>query len=155
MITFLPYSDFRRSAESLDKKRLGNQRAEALWIAKGVIKGNTHPVVHLWHGWLKALIEYGKMVCTVWRERGYTDDMWPDFYLLDPGGELILPKWLGSWKLHSSHRANLIRKEPKIYRALGWTETLQFTYFWPKPRTGMVLMPLDAAPVTPRPAPAS
>jgi hypothetical protein len=24
------------------------------------------------------------------------------------------------------------------------------TYFWPKPRTGMVLMPLDPAPVTPR-----
>jgi len=30
------------------------------------------------------------------------------------------------------------------------------TYFWPKPRTGMVLMPLDPSPVTPRrAAPAS
>jgi uncharacterized protein (DUF1015 family) len=29
------------------------------------------------------------------------------------------------------------------------------TYFWPKPRTGMILMPLDSPPPRPRPSPAS
>ena len=35
MQTFLPYADFKRSAESLDNKRLGKQRVEAMQIYNG------------------------------------------------------------------------------------------------------------------------
>jgi hypothetical protein len=34
--TFLPYADFRRSAEVLDPKRLGKQRVECLQVLRGL-----------------------------------------------------------------------------------------------------------------------
>lgn len=135
MITFLPLPTFEASARVLDDRRLGNQRGEALWIARAVIRGNTHPVVYLWHGHLKALCEYGYAICEEWRRRGKKEDRKEEFYLLDPDvkneKKWIFPPWMGSHKFHTSHRANLIRKDPKRYRAFGWTETLAFTYFWP------------------------
>jgi Pyrimidine dimer DNA glycosylase len=133
MITFLPLPDFTASAKSLENLRLGNQRAEALWMCRNVIRGNTHPVVYMWHGWLKALVEYGKAICLEWQCRGKLDAMYEEFMLLDPGGELVYPPWLGSHLLHSSHRANLVRKDPGHYRKQGWTESLEFIYFWPTP----------------------
>ncbi len=36
MQTFLPYSDFRKSLESLDNKRLGKQRVEAYQIISAI-----------------------------------------------------------------------------------------------------------------------
>ena len=36
MQTFLPYPDFRESLESLDYKRLGKQRVEALQLVKSI-----------------------------------------------------------------------------------------------------------------------
>lgn len=135
MITFMPLPSFEESARVLDTIRLGNQRAEACWIARAVIRGNTHPVVYLWHGYLKALCEYGYAICKEWKARGKRDEMWEEFYLLDPDVKneksIIIPPWMGSYKFHTSHRANLIRKDPKHYRSFGWTETLAMTYFWP------------------------
>ena len=36
MQTFLPYADFERSAKSLDYKRLGKQRVEAMQLIKAI-----------------------------------------------------------------------------------------------------------------------
>lgn len=129
MITFLPYSDFAKSAKVLDSKRLGNQRAEAWWMVGNVIRGNRHPVVFLWHGWLRALCEYGMKMCEEWELRGNTDNMWHQFYNVCPDEPLVMPRWLRSHKLHSSHRANLVRKDSRHYSM--FTEQPRETYWWP------------------------
>jgi hypothetical protein len=41
MQTFLPYPDFRESLESLDNKRLGKQRVEALQLTLALRCGET------------------------------------------------------------------------------------------------------------------
>ena len=40
------------------------------------------------------------------------------------------PKWFGNNKFHSSHRANLLKKEPEFYVQYGWTEDPMDPYVW-------------------------
>jgi hypothetical protein len=40
------------------------------------------------------------------------------------------PPWWGFKPLHSSHRANLLRKDPDYYGRFGWTEEPSFIYHW-------------------------
>ena len=60
MQTFLPFSDFEKSAKALDYRRLGKQRIEAYQIWK-VLTGQTtawknHPAVKMWQGYEQALL---------------------------------------------------------------------------------------------------
>ena len=52
MQTFLPYPDFRASAQVLDRRRLGKQRVEALQVLRGLIVPGygwrRHPAVRMW-----------------------------------------------------------------------------------------------------------
>jgi hypothetical protein len=44
--------------------------------------------------------------------------------------EIIVPPWFGFQDLHSSHRANLIRKNPSHYRdQFGWNESPKVLLF--------------------------
>lgn len=133
MVTFLPLADLRASFECLDRERLGKQRLEALWMVKRLLDNKVHTVSLMWKGHTDALCHYGMMNCIVWRERGYTDNLWPDFYCLlkEPSKPFVPPPWWGSFRLHSSHRARLLCKDAKHYRALGWTELPSESYFWP------------------------
>ena len=62
MQTFLPYSDFERSAKTLDYKRLGKQRVEAYQILQALSDPNygwqNHPAVKMWRGYEEALVAY-------------------------------------------------------------------------------------------------
>jgi len=69
MQTFLPYSDFRKSLESLDNKRLGKQRVEAYQIISAITgrlrkdgkpyKGwLNHPCSVMWRDYVNALKQY-------------------------------------------------------------------------------------------------
>jgi len=133
--TFLPYEDFRSSAESLDTKRLGKQRVEAWQILIALQGGSgwrNHPAVKMWKGHVWWLLLYGLTICEVWRERGYRDSLLPKF--LDAIESTAIddyPPWLGVNKFHSSHRANLIRKSEVHYRAFGWSEHPAAGYYWP------------------------
>lgn len=135
MQTFLPFEDFEDSARCLDMRRLGKQRVEAwqIWLTLTVgSRWKSHPAVKMWdaHRWW--LLLYGISVCEEWRSRGYRDTLLVKFLdeieKLEPGP---YPDWLGLEKLHSSHRANLIRKDAKYYKGLGWTEVPQVGYYWP------------------------
>ena len=64
MQTFLPYADFKQSAQCLDMKRLGKQRVEALQI-HNIVSGKrtsggwmNHPAVAMWQGHAEALADY-------------------------------------------------------------------------------------------------
>jgi hypothetical protein len=45
-------------------------------------------------------------------------------------GEFVLPHWLGMEEFHSSHRANLLRKDSEYYSKHGWIEDPNDPYVW-------------------------
>lgn len=139
MQTFLPYADFKRSAASLDRQRLGKQRVEAYQILRtllGVTTGGWlyHPAVKMWRGSEATLVEYTEAVCDEWINRGYKDTVKGKVQALaELAGDALgqwAPQWLGNEDLHRSHRANLVAKDKGYYAPqfgeLPWEE-----YVWP------------------------
>jgi|TARA_R110000751_G_scaffold31335_8_gene79912 hypothetical protein len=118
-----------------------------------------HPATALWEGYEYALARYTALCCLEWRLRGFTDNLWPVPLLLvgrltprravkasdlesvkrfaaytHLNGSLqtrkVKPPWWGYEPLHSSHRANLLRKDPEYYGKFGWTEEPRKGYHW-------------------------
>lgn len=131
MQTFLPYSDFHKSAACLDRQRLGNQRREALTLLESLWVGNgwsKHPASKMWEGYEDALSLYYNIIIDEWIARGYKNNM----QQIDVP-TCVMPRWLGNPVFHASHRSNLLRKNPKYYSQFGWREPLDIPYFWPVP----------------------
>ena len=149
MQTFLPYADFRRSALTLDPRRLGKQRVEAIQVLRGLtVPGygwRHHPAVRMWAGYEEALVRYGLDVCAVWTAGGRADtcaatlredlaaslrrtEVRSDAELAAAGE---LPPWLGEEALHRSHRSALVRKDPAHYRPLFPGVPDDLPYVWP------------------------
>lgn len=154
MQTFVPYADFKRSAELLDDKRLGKQRVETLQIAQVLLRlrwDNTigaieeftprgwsnHPAVLMWQGYERALLEYQRSVCEVWTARGFKDTCYLKTLGLVRrwhGGSIppyLDPPWLGDARLHRSHQSNLIRKDGGYYGPLFPGVSADEPYVWP------------------------
>lgn len=149
MQTFLPYPDFRASALTLDRRRLGKQRVEALQVLRGlVVPGygwRHHPAVRMWAGYEEALVRYGLDVCAVWREQGHQDScaatLVADLLAFRPGTQVRtqaalreaaeLPPWLGDDSFHRSHRSALLRKDPTTYTPLFPDVSPDLPYVWP------------------------
>ncbi|MFC4146562.1 MSMEG_6728 family protein [Micromonospora mangrovi] len=149
MQTFLPYPDFLASARTLDQKRLGKQRVEAIQVLRGLTRPGygwrNHPAVKMWAGYEEALTRYGLDMCAVWCEPGRADTCAATLATdlaaacgievvrtqqeLAGAGEL--PPWLGREDLHLSHRSSLLRKDPDHYapRFAGTPPDLE--YVWP------------------------
>src|SRR3954449_7885040 len=77
MQTFLPFADFRSSAQVLDAKRLRKQRVEAIQVLRALtVPGygwRHHPAAAMWAGYEEALVRYGIDICAVWCELGNAD----------------------------------------------------------------------------------
>ncbi len=149
MQTFLPYSDFTRSAAVLDQARLGKQRVEALQVLRGLtVPGygwRHHPAVRMWIGYEEALVRYGLDVCAMWVAEGRADTcattLVTDFGLYRPGatvrvqedlaGDGELPPWLGDPAFHLSHRSALVRKAPEVYLPVFPDVPDDLPYLWP------------------------
>jgi hypothetical protein len=135
MQTFLPYPDFTQSLASLDRARLGKQRVEAKQILLALTQPDygwqSHPAVLMWRGFEPALATYGRICCEVWQDRGYTDSLWDWFYFREADEAATMPPWLNNPAFHSSHRSNLLRKDPIWYGRYGWTESPDLPYVWP------------------------
>ena len=138
MQIFLPYPDFKKSLESLDNKRLGKQRVETYQILSAITgrlkKDGTpykgwlnHPCTVMWKNYVPALKEYLNISIDVWVERGFKNTMEKDTY---DKKEFILPPFIGNEKFHSSHRANLLKKEIDFYQKYGWSENPSDPYVW-------------------------
>jgi len=137
MQTFLPYGNFKMSAQCLDNKRLGKQRVEAYQILRvlmGITKGwANHPAVKMWRGYEHALACYTFEICDEWIHRGFKDTIKgkvSDMGFFDSNG-FHAPPWLGDKQFHASHKSNLLRKNPKHYGQFGWTEPDNLPYVWP------------------------
>lgn len=135
MQTFLPYPDFKKSAQCLDYKRLGKQRVEAYQILRIVTGERTeggwigHPAVLMWKGYPNALKLYLRACIEEWITRGYNNTM--EIPKVDNEKDVKMPLWFGDEKLHASHRSNLLRKDPFYYENFGWTEGPGLPYVWP------------------------
>jgi hypothetical protein len=114
----------------LDNKRLGKQRVEAYQITRvlaGLTKGwRNHPAVLMWKDYEPALFEYGRIICQEWIRRGYKDTLFDKF----PKESIIYPAWLGDMRLHISHQANLVRKDPEYYRKYFPEVDETMPYYW-------------------------
>lgn len=145
MQTFLPYSDFRRTAAVLDLRRLGKQRVETLQILRALTFDDygwrNHPAVTMWAGSTEALVTYGVTVTRRWQAAGFADTVGPQLVeflgrqplrsqreLRDAG---LLPAWLGLRPLHRSHQAALLRKDPGHYGPLFPKVDPDLPYVWP------------------------
>lgn len=139
MQTFLPYSEFTRSAKVLDRQRLGKQRVEAYQIIRvlvGESKGwANHPAVKLWEGHEWSLCMYGVAMCQEWIRRGYKDSLKPRFlnYMLShPEWDSKVPELIGIPEFHRSHQSNLIRKMPEHYLPIFGNVPDDLPYIWEK-----------------------
>lgn len=137
--TFLPWPDEVKTAKSLDNKRLGKQRVEALQILRAnlglTIGWRNHPAAVMWRRHEGALAQYICAMCDEWERRGYVDnvraqvlELWKanDF----PAESFAKPWWWGKRKLHRSHKSNLKRKDPIKY---GFDVPNDLPYQWPTP----------------------
>ena len=136
MQTFLPYSSFTESAKILAWRRLGKQREEGMQIIHAIsgvprkdgkpYKGWTnHPCSVMWKPYLPALKQYTNVIIQEWVNRGYNNNM--EMYEVK---NMELPYWIGDERVHSSHRANLLRKDYEYYSKFGWTENSEDPYVW-------------------------
>lgn len=137
MQTFLPYSDFKESLKVLDDKRLGKQRVESYQIISAIIgrprkdgepyKGwVNHPCTVMWRDYVNALRLYYNDSIDEWVGRGFKNTMEYETIV----GDFRLPPWVGVEFFHSSHRANLLRKNYNFYSQNGWTENSENPYVW-------------------------
>ena len=162
MQTFLPYPDFAESAAVLDDRRLGKQRVETLQVIRALTRETygwkRHPAVRMWAGHEEALGAYGAAVCAEWVQRGYADTcaatMGTDLGLvgittvrdqsrLAAAG--LLPDWLGDDRVHASHQAALLRKDPPHYLAHFAGVDPDQPYFWPVPKDSAEVIASSAA----------
>ena len=132
MQTFLPYPSFRKSFKVLDWRRLGKQRVEAKQILNELLdrtdtKGcRNHPITKMWNGYEPLLQLYFNNCVNEWVNRGYNNNM----LLEDIPDKIKYPPWLGTDMFHSSHRANLLRKDLEYYSNQGWNEDSDNPYAW-------------------------
>jgi hypothetical protein len=138
MQCFLPYADFTKTFRCLDYKRLGNQRMESSILLQSITVGNGwsfHPASRMWKNYSNALSLYLNMCIKEWINRGYKNNM----KLIEIEKDSVsLPPWMGDERLHSSHRASLLYKNPIYYGQFGWKEEPRINYFWPVKNTSRV-----------------
>ena len=131
MQTFLPYSDFKRSAQCLDTKRLGKQRVEALQILKALYIPDygwaNHPATKMWGDYPMALGLYMNVCIDEWISRGYNNTMSKATIDSD---YLVMPAWLGNTRFHDSHKSNLLKKDYEFYKQFNWNITDSIPYYW-------------------------
>lgn len=136
MQTFAPSDILTESAAVLDRARLGKQRVETfqlLRVNSGQVSGwFNHPAARMWRGHDAGLIAYGVAICNEWLIRGYKDTCLDKILSFGDPDVNDMPEWWGDERVHSSHRANLLRKMPEHYSQFGWTENPEMPYFWPE-----------------------
>ena len=138
MQTFLPFSDFQKSAQVLDTRRCWKQVIESRQILNAIKSDNpkvgwkSHPATKMWVGYVDALSAYSNTFYYESLKRGIKIKAYVPLQLECP---VIYPPWLGNEQFHSSHRLALLCKNPEFYSQFGWpehpTSDLSYYYIWP------------------------
>lgn len=132
VITFLVTSNFIENAKILDDRRLAKQRVEARQIIDAIENGTkwkNHPITRAWLGFIPALKYYTNCIIQEFIRRGGNNNL-PLFEI----PKMIMMPWWVTWdRLHQSHRAMLIRKDPFYYTDKFEVnpEHYLYGYIWP------------------------
>lgn len=152
MQTFLPYSDYEASAQTLDNKRLNKQILEGYQILK-ILSGasesgawRNHPAVLMWKGAEKSLMEYIDNMVYEANCRGIKTDknvanlnaLKRSFSKNWGNSEPIWSKPEHVYRVITTHQANLYRKDPIIYAYYATAKDSEFNqpccdrclYYW-------------------------
>lgn len=151
MQTFVPYPDYKKSAESIDSRRLNKQLLEGRQILKILLTHQAsggwvnHPAVVMWRNTEGCLVEYLEAVKDELDRRGIsTSKNWEAIQLMveeysrDTPLVKDKPKWWGDERVHLSHRQRLYVKDPTLYSQFASDSALPKSsccagcnYFWP------------------------
>jgi hypothetical protein len=148
--TFLPYAGFARTAEVLDRTRLGKQRVECIQIVRALTiptyGWRHHPAALMWRGHLEALGAYSFAIIDEWTRQGHADTCAATIAtdLAEAGVTDVraqdqlaaadaLPSWLGNPDFHVAHQSSLVRKDPEHYRPFFPGIPDDLPYVWPLP----------------------
>ena len=147
MQTFVPFSDFKKSASVLDNKRLNKQLLEGRQIyailSSGKRKGAwvNHPAVLMWRNRENALHSYLEEIKVECDSRGIsTTKNWDVITQMhdanwDRGGKILMPEWWGDVRVHQSHRNNLYIKDSEYYAQFSSDDRVaccdRCNYWWP------------------------
>ena len=119
----------------LDYRRLGKQRVETYQLLRAnldiTLGWKNHPAAIMWRNNIHGLIAYGVTMCDEWTKRGYKDTTKEKILALGYADHNDLPSWWGDPDIHSSHRSNLLRKDPDFYSQWGWDDDPTAPYIWP------------------------
>jgi mRNA-degrading endonuclease YafQ of YafQ-DinJ toxin-antitoxin module len=132
--TFLPHSDFRKSAKVLDNKRLYKQIVECKQILNILLdktdkKGyRNHPIVAMWKGYEDALFVYQMEMFKEWAFRRWGFEVKVD----NSPKKYKIPEWLGREDFHKSHQSNLLRKDKEHYSKFFKNVSDDLPYVWVK-----------------------
>lgn len=158
MQTFLPYKNYIRSAQALDKLRLNKQAVECYQIVltifrkKGWLPNPTgkkgwwnHPAVKMWESDSHSLLCYWNAIITECRARNIKADIHRKNWMYcvkifeeecDTGNlsawcyaePLVYPDWITP-ELTQSHQSNLLKKDQNFYK---FEVPNNLPYVWPK-----------------------
>lgn len=139
MQTFITDYNPNTSAASLDNKRLGKQRVEALQIADCLLNKESrwanHPATKMWRGYEPFLVKvYILTIINEWEERGFKNtkcaEWWQRLYKIVKDQPIKCPEWLND-EFIEAHRSNLIRKFPEFYSPKFPNAKIGLEYIWP------------------------
>lgn len=113
MQTFLPFTDFAKSADVLDKRRCLKQVVEASQIidilSDDSIKAwRNHPIVKAWKGHLTGLWYYYNVMFNTCVNKHNICFKKLNLICLPPA--FSIPEWINDERVLHSHRCNLLRK---------------------------------------------
>lgn len=88
MQTFVPFSDLNKSAQVLDRQRLGKQRVETMQLVSAILgikpdgtpktnnSWSNHPAALMWKNSPLGLLVYQNAMIKEWKNRSYKDTCW-------------------------------------------------------------------------------
>jgi hypothetical protein len=139
--TFYVHANPKITARVLDDRRTAKQRLEARQIINILLvlekdptakpKWYNHPAVKMWIGYTFALMQYYNIMVKEWIKRGKNNTM--ELFDLSEIEEIVYPEWTTCEKVHYSHQARLIQKDPAFYTKVFSppSKYLKLGYIWP------------------------
>lgn len=134
MQTFLPHSNFKKTAEVLDNRRLNKQILECYQILNVLSNPDpragwrNHPAVKMWRGHEFSLFGYVMVMVEEAKARGIKTDkneenLWGLHANNFEAWGTTPPTWKGNKKtmkrITTTHKANLYKKDPLYYWHFG------------------------------------
>lgn len=115
---YIPTHNLDRCFIKFDDNLLREQRSECFKIMASINQENKeqlHPCVQMWVDYKQFLMLFTNKCMDECDKRGFTNHTYFHYLQSDIGDNPTKPWWWGWDRLHLSHRAGLIHKDPDTY----------------------------------------